>query len=55
MLRNDIDGAFFRGKEVGKGVFGIRKPASEADYEEWWVVVYYLGVGEGGEVGGFTW
>ncbi len=54
MFADDVDGAFPRRGEVGEGVFGVRKAATEADGKEGWVVVYYLCVGEGGEVRGGT-
>jgi len=55
VFRDDVDGAFFRGFEVTEGVFGVGEAACETDYEEWWVMVYYLGVGEGSEVCGGAW
>ena len=54
MLRDDVDCAFFCGGEVGEGVFAVGEAAGETDYEEGGVVVYDLGVGEGGEVCGFS-
>jgi len=51
VLREDVDAAFARGGQVAEGVFGVGEAAGEADGEEGGVVVYYLRVGEGGEVG----
>ena len=50
MLADDVDGAFFGCREVGKSVFGVGEAACEANCEKWWVVVDHLGVGERGEV-----
>jgi len=54
VFRYDVDGAFFRRCQIAEGVFGVGEAASEADGEEGWVVVYYLRVGEGCEVGRFA-
>ena len=51
MLGDDVDGAFLGRGKVPERVFGVGEAPSEADREERGVVVYYLGVGEGGEVG----
>lgn len=51
MVGEDGDAAAVGGEEVMEGVFGVREGAGEADGEERGVVVYELGVGEGGEVG----
>ena len=50
MLADYVDGAFFCCGEVVQRVFCVGEAACEADCEEGGVVVYYLGVGEGGEV-----
>ncbi len=55
VLGDYVDGAFFRGGEIGESVFCVGEAAGEADYEEGRVVVYYLGVGERGEVCRFAW
>lgn len=55
MLGDEVDGAFAGGGEVAQGVFGVGEAAGEADGEEGGVVVYDLGVGEGGEVGRGAW
>ena len=52
MFADDVDGAFFRRLKVAQRVFGVGKTACEADGEEWGVVVYDVGVGEGSEVCG---
>ena len=31
MLGNYVDGAFLRGEEVGKGIFGVGETAGESD------------------------
>ena len=54
VLRDDVDGAFVGGEEVGEGVFGVGEAASEPDCQEWGVVVYKRSVGERGEVGGLA-
>ncbi len=55
MFTNYVDGAFFGGGQVAQGVFGVGEAAGEADGEEGWVVIYYLSVGEGGEIRGAAW
>ena len=52
VFANDVDGAFFRRLKVAQRVFGVGKAACEADGEEWGVVVYDVGVGEGSEICG---
>ena len=39
MLRDEVDGAFARGREVAQGIFGVGEAAGEADGEEGGVVV----------------
>ena len=50
MLADDVDGAFFSSFEVAQRIFGVGKATCEANGKERRVVVYDVGVGEGGEV-----
>ena len=51
MLRDDVDDAFVGVDEIAQAVFGIVEAAGIAHYEHGWVVVDYLEIAEGGEVG----